>query len=122
MTEEAGAVREDLAPLLQRLAAVAEALPADPTARLSWSALLSGEAETAAARRRFVIVKPVIDFASLAPMAAAVAAVEAADGEIGLTEANGARLRRNGEHVKTQEEGGYVGTQSKSEGLMAGER
>src|SRR3546814_11557451 len=93
MTEEAGAVREDLAPLLQRLAAVAEALPADPAARLSWSALLSGEAETAADRRRFVIVKPVIDFASLAPMAAAVAAVEVAAGEFGLPEANGYRLR-----------------------------
>src|SRR3546814_2212705 len=115
MTEEAGAVREDLAPLLQRLAAVAEALPADPAARLSWSALLSDEAETAADRRRFVIVKPVIDFASLAPMAAVVAAVETAAGELGLTEANGYRLRLTGEPLMTQ---GALGSGSHGIGIV----
>jgi len=75
--EDAPAGGGDLAALLDRLAAVAEALPQDPGARLSWSALLSDTPETVEDRRRFVIVKPVIDFASLAPMAQAVAAVEA---------------------------------------------
>src|SRR5690606_33238870 len=104
MTEQAGAAGTDLAPLLLRLAAVADVLPADPAARLSWSALLSGEAETAADRRRFVIVKPVIDFASLAPMAAVVAAVETAAGELGVTEDNGYRLRLTGEPLMLQDE------------------
>jgi uncharacterized protein len=94
----------ELAPLLERLAAVAEALPGNPHVRLSWSALLAGGEETAEDRRRFVIAKPVVDFASLAPLAAAVAAVEAAAEELGLTEARGYRLRLTGEALMLQDE------------------
>ena len=104
VTEDAAAGGADLAALLDRLAAVAEALPEDPQVRLSWSALLSDEAETAEDRRRFVIVKPVIDFGSLAPMAAAVAAVEQAADGLGLTEAKGYRLRLTGEPLMLQDE------------------
>src|SRR3546814_8921463 len=62
----------DLARFLDRLAEVAVALQEDPGARLSWSALLSDGGETAEDRRRFVVVKPVIDFGSLAPLAGVV--------------------------------------------------
>ena len=94
----------NLAPLLDRMAATAEALTEDPAARLSWSALFSGEEETPADRRRFLLAKPVIDFASLEPMAAAVEAVEAAAGELGLTAEQGYRLRLTGEALMLQDE------------------
>jgi hypothetical protein len=95
---------EELAVLLDRLAAVAEALPGDPAARLSWSALFSDAEETAEDRRRFIVVKPVVDFASLEPMADTVAAVEAAAERLGLTEAKGYRLRLTGQELMLQDE------------------
>ncbi len=107
-TEDPGAEGVDLAPLLGRLAAVAETLPEDPAVRFSWSALLrsggEGGEETAEDRRRFVFAKPVVDFASLAPMADAVAAVEDAARDLGLTEARGFRLRLTGEALMLQDE------------------
>ena len=100
--EAAGAA--ELASLLDRLAEVAQALPEDPQARLSWSALLSGGEETAEDRRRFLIVKPVIDFGSLAPLAGAVAGIEQTATELGLTEDAGYRLRLTGEPLMLQDE------------------
>lgn len=111
---------DDLARLLDRLAASAAALPEDSAARLSWSALLSGAAETAQDRRRFLIVKPVIDFASLAPMAEAVTAVEAAAEELGLTEDDGYRLRLTGEALMLQDELVSVRTGIGWVGLLSG--
>ncbi|MGE5765608.1 MAG: MMPL family transporter, partial [Bacteroidota bacterium] len=102
--EGEGAGRAGLESLLERLAEVAEALPDDPQARLSWSALLAEEEETAEDRRRFLLVKPVIDFGSLAPLEAAVAAVERTADELGLTEAEGYRLRLTGEPLMLQDE------------------
>jgi len=104
VTEDVGAAGADLARLLDRLAAVAEALPGDPSPRLSWPAVLADGAESAEDRRRFVIVKPVIDFGSLEPMAAIVAAVEEAAQDLGLTVANGYRLRLTGEALMLQDE------------------
>ena len=118
--EDTPAGGEDLAALLDRLASVAEALPQDPGARLSWSALLSNTPETAEDRRRFVIVKPVIDFASLAPMAEAVAAVEAAADDLGLTAAKGYRLRLTGEPLMLQDELVSVSTGIGLVGLISG--
>ena len=101
---DASAQRAELVPLLRRLAAVAQALKQDPNARLSWPALFSDSGETAGDRRRFLIVKPVVDFASLAPMAAAVATVEATAERLGLSEASGYRLRLTGESLMLQDE------------------
>lgn len=103
-SEDAAAEVADLAPLLARLAATAEALPQDPNARLSWSALFSGGEESPADRRRFLIAKPVIDFATLEPMAAGVAAVEKAAEDLGLTAEKGYRLRLTGEALMLQDE------------------
>ncbi|WP_299618227.1 MMPL family transporter [Pelagibius sp.] len=95
---------DSLAMLLHRLAAVAEALPSDPQARLSWPALLQEQAEGPAERRRFLVVKPRADFGSLMPMADAVAAIEALAAELGLDEAAGYRVRLTGEALMLQDE------------------
>ncbi len=115
----------NLAPLLDRLAATAAALPENPAARLSWSALFSGgpdagEGDAAADRRRFLLAKPVIDFASLEPMSAAVAAVEAAAEDLGLTADNGYRLRLTGEALMLQDELGSVQRGIGLVGLLSG--
>src|SRR3546814_7034774 len=89
---------------LDRLAEVAVALQEDPSARLSWSALLSDGGESAEDGRRFVVVKPVIDFGSLAPLAGVVAAIERAASDLGLTGENGHRLRVTGEPLMLQDE------------------
>lgn len=101
---EGGASAADLGFLLDRLAAVAEALPADRRARLSWPALLQEAEETISERRRFLVVKPRVDFASLTPMAEAVVAVEAAAEALGLDEAAGYRLRMTGQALMLQDE------------------
>ncbi len=124
-SDDAAAEIADLAPLLTRLAATAEALPDNPAARLSWSALFSGgpasgEGESAADRRRFLIAKPVIDFASLEPMAAGVAAVERAADDLGLTSADGYRLRLTGEALMLQDELVSVRTGIGIVGLISG--
>ncbi len=94
----------DLASLLTRLAEVAEALPQQPGTRLSWQGLLEDKAETPEDRRRFLVVKPRTDFASLTPLEAAVAAVKAAAAEVGITQDAGYRLRMTGEPLMLQDE------------------
>lgn len=101
---KAAGQRAELVPLLRRLAEAAEALKHNPNARLSWPALFSDTGESDDDRRRFLVVKPVVDFASLAPMAEAVATVEAAAQGLGLTEAAGYRLRLTGESLMLQDE------------------
>ncbi len=119
-SEDAAAEVADLAPLLERLAATAEALPDNPAARLSWSALFSGGEESLTDRRRFLIAKPVIDFATLEPMAAGVAAVEKAADDLGLTAEKGYRLRLTGEALMLQDELASVRTGIGVVGLISG--
>ncbi|WP_193367384.1 MMPL family transporter [Pelagibius marinus] len=124
-SEDAAADRAELGPLLARLAATAEALPDNPAARLSWSALMSGgpasgEGGAPADHRRFLIAKPVIDFATLEPMAAGVAAVEKAAEDLGLTAENGYRLRLTGEALMLQDELASVRSGIGVVGLISG--
>ncbi|MGF1593230.1 MAG: MMPL family transporter [Kiloniellaceae bacterium] len=118
--EQAAARRGELAPVLSRLAATTRALAQDPNARLSWPALFADAEETAEDRRRFLVVKPLVDFASLAPMAPAVAAVEAAAVELGLTEARGYRLHFTGEALMLQDELASVESGIGLVGLLSG--
>ncbi|MEQ8355091.1 MAG: MMPL family transporter [Kiloniellaceae bacterium] len=104
LAAENGVDAAELAPLLERLAETAAALRDNPAARLSWPALLSGGTESPEDRRRFLIAKPVVDFATLAPLAGAVAAVEKAAEDLGLTAQEGYRLRLTGEALMLQDE------------------
>ena len=75
-----------------------------PAWPLSWQALLSGEAPEPADKRRFITVRPVLDFASLEPAAAAISAVRALADELGLTADRGLRVRLTGSAVMFQDE------------------
>ena len=71
---------------------------------LSWQSLLSGEAVAPADKRRFITVRPVLDFTSLEPASGAISSVRALAAELGLTGAPGLRVRLTGEAVMFQEE------------------
>ena len=102
---EAAALRR----ALDSFSETAEALAAErnggaPAWPLSWQALLSGEAPEPADKRRFITVKPVLDFASLEPAAEAISALRALAAELGLTAARGLRVRLTGSAVMFQDE------------------
>src|SRR3546814_15415810 len=103
---------------LDRLAEVAVALQEDPGARLSWSALLSDGGETAEDRRRFVVVKPVIDFGSLAPLAGVVAAIERAASDLGPSVENVYRLLDTREPLALHADMDPVTSATRAPGLL----
>ncbi|MCH6588201.1 MAG: MMPL family transporter, partial [Proteobacteria bacterium] len=108
--EEAAAA---VAPALEKLAAAAESLAARapggrPVLAMSWHALLSGEDPEPADKRRFIVLRPMLDFTSLEPAAQAIEALRRLAAELGLTEDNGLRVRLTGEAVMFQEELGSV--------------
>jgi hopanoid biosynthesis associated RND transporter like protein HpnN len=86
-------------PLDAALDALAESVEAALAGRvqpLSWQSLLTGREEGAEGRRRFVLVKPVLDHSSLTPGAAASAALREEARALGLTPENGIRVRLTG--------------------------
>ncbi len=94
---------------LDSFSETAEALAAErnggaPAWPVSWQALLSGEVPEPADKRRFITVKPVLDFASLEPAAEAISALRALAAELGLTAARGLRVRLTGSAVMFQDE------------------
>ncbi len=93
-----------LLPPLRALAGAATAAAAGPVPPLDWTALLTGRAPDPLELRRFVLFHPVPDFSSLAPTAAATAAVREAASSLGLTPANGVRVRLTGPPVIEDEE------------------
>ena len=100
-----------LAPVLDALAVAVEALSDSGTGAgqgqahpLSWISLLGGKAPTAVAKRRFVTVKPRLDFASLQPAARAIEAVRQSARDLDLNERSGVRVRMTGPAILFQEE------------------
>ncbi|HKW53058.1 MAG TPA: MMPL family transporter [Stellaceae bacterium] len=64
--------------------------------RLSWQNLLTGEKPDQNELRRFILTQPVLDYSALEPAKRATDAIHAAARELGLTPANGARVRVTG--------------------------
>ncbi len=89
------------------IADVAEAQVKGEFKILDWSGLISGDAaETTpiSERRRFIIVKPRLDFASLQPAEKAIDTVRGLAGELNINAAHGLRLRLTGSAALEQEE------------------
>lgn len=63
---------------------------------MSWQVMLTGRAPDPLELRRFVLIQPVLDYSALEPGAPAEAAVRDAAATLGLTPANGIRLRLTG--------------------------
>ena len=90
-----------------------EAIAGKP-ASFSWRAMLNGRPSTTSERRRFIEIRPVLDFAALMPGKAATDAIRSAAAD--LATQYGARVRLTGpvaiadEEYATLQEGAFVNT------------
>jgi uncharacterized protein len=105
--EGAIALEEFETPLADIAAAIDAILRGQP-ASISWDALVTGEEPDARELRRFIRVKPVLDFEDLQPGAAASATIRATAAELGLTPENGVTVRLTGPVAMADEEFGTV--------------
>ena len=71
---------------------------------LSWQALMTHREPTPLELQRIILVKPRLDYSQLAPGAAATGVVRSSIAELGLTEANGVRVRLTGVVALNDEE------------------
>ncbi len=98
---------DQAAGLAQPLAALAGAMDsavAGKASDFSWSALFSGAPATVQEKRRFLQVKPVLDFSALEPGAEAAQALRETATQLGLTPANGYNVRLTGDVALQDEE------------------
>jgi hopanoid biosynthesis associated RND transporter like protein HpnN len=93
-----------LAQAFTEFAAAAEAARQGQVAPVDWQGLFTGQAPEAMALRRFVLVRPQLDFTGLAPAAAAIAAIREAAGRLELGAEAGVTLRLTGNPVIRDEE------------------
>ena len=91
-------------PQLQRLGDAFALLLDGRDPRLSWSEMLTGRAADARELRRFIHVKPVLDYGALEPGAKATAGIRAAAAELGLDAAHGVNVRLTGPVPMADEE------------------
>jgi hopanoid biosynthesis associated RND transporter like protein HpnN len=97
--EGAGSGQLDPAELDRSFTAIADSLTAAEAGRgppLSWQRLLTDREPSKMELQRIIIVKPVLDNTKLSPGAAATAVVRSTAVELGLTQANGVRVRLTG--------------------------
>ncbi|MGH7895198.1 MAG: MMPL family transporter, partial [Candidatus Binatia bacterium] len=102
----------DLAPALDRVSAVVEAVAAGRPAPDPWGAAIMGAALPAEARQRIVALRPVRDMGEIPPDAAELDAVREAVRALDLEPGHGVRVRITGEPVMNGEELGAVARQS----------
>jgi len=99
-----GSEAAGLAKPLAALAGAVESATAGKAGDFSWSTLFSGAPPSIQERRRFLQVKPVLDYGDLEPGAAATEVLRATARKIGLTPENGFRLRLTGDVALQDEE------------------
>lgn len=102
--ERGDASLSDIAAPVAALADSMDALVAGKPAFFSWMNLLDTDSATAAPTRRLVLVRPVMDFGSLKPAAAAAVAVDTAARSLRLDDAHGVRIRMTGDAPLADEE------------------
>ena len=99
---------KDFAAPLTRLSTAVDALLAGHPASFSWGELMTGEAPAPHELRRFISVKPVLDFNDLQPGAAASDAIRKAAVELGLSKDKGVSVRLTGPVAMADDEFGTV--------------
>ncbi len=93
-----------LAPALNDMATVTASLAEGNADHLAWQSLLRGGPPDPRDRRRFIELRPALDFAGLVPADEAMMAVHRVADELGLTQQHGITLRITGEAAMFQEE------------------
>jgi hypothetical protein len=95
---------DDFTRQLQLLGDAFEKILDGHTPRLSWAEVMTGPPPTTHELRRFVHVKPVLDFGALEPGANATGAIRAAAAKLGLDREHGVSLRLTGPVPMADEE------------------
>ena len=109
--EGAASGQLDPVELDRSFAAIADSLAAAQAGHgppLSWQRLLTDRKPTPMELQRIVLAKPVLDYSQLSAGAAATAVVRSAATELGLTAANGVRVRMTGVVALNDEEFGSI--------------
>jgi hopanoid biosynthesis associated RND transporter like protein HpnN len=92
-----------LVPFFDRLAEALESSASNRPRPLSWQELILGEEMAAEARRQFIILDPILDYATLSGGEAGIKAIHRIRDEIGLHEASGVKVRLTGDVVLNYE-------------------
>ena len=107
---------DEFAGTLNMVADTLEPVIAGQPASFSWRAMLNGAPPTASERRRFIEVRPVLDYTALLPGEAATTAIHQAASELDFSSKYQARVRLTGEvpiadeEYATLQEGAFVNT------------
>jgi hopanoid biosynthesis associated RND transporter like protein HpnN len=107
---------DDLAGTLNMVSDTLDAVIAGRPASFSWRAMLNGAPPTPSERRRFIEIRPALDYTALLPGKAATDAIRAAASDLGLGSRYRATLRLTGEvaiadeEYATLQEGAFVNT------------
>ena len=107
---------DEFAGTLNMVADTLDGVLAGQPASFSWRAMLSGAPSNAGELRRFVTIRPVLDYGSLLPGKAATDAIRQAASDLGLAGKYQARVRLTGavpiadEEYATLNEGAFVNT------------
>ncbi len=99
---------EDFATPLARMSEAIDAQLAGRPAAFSWSELMTGSAPQARELRRFIRVKPILDFDALQPGAAASEAIRKTAADLGYGPENGVTVRLTGPVAIADEEFGTL--------------
>ena len=107
---------DNLAGTLNMVSDTFDSVIADRPASFSWRAMLNGAPPTPSERRRFIEIRPVLDYTALLPGKAATDAIRQAASDLGLAAKYRATLRLTGEvaiadeEYATLQEGAFVNT------------
>jgi hopanoid biosynthesis associated RND transporter like protein HpnN len=107
---------DDLSGTLNMVADTLDEVVAGRPASFSWRAMLNGRPPNAGERRRFIEIRPVLDFSSLLPGEAATNAIRKAAADANFASQYGAKLRLTGpvaiadEEYATLNEGAFINT------------
>jgi len=95
---------EDLRPALAAIADALQSLADGRTAAFSWRTLIAGRPAKPSELRRFVSIRPVLEFGDLQPGGKATTVIREAISRLGLTPDKGVRARLTGSVVLADEE------------------
>jgi uncharacterized protein len=107
---------DDFAGTMNMVSDTLDEVIAGRPASFSWRAMLNGKPPTPSERRRFIDIRPVLDFSALMPGKAATDAIRQAATDLNLSGQYGARVRLTGpvaiadEEYATLEEGAFTNT------------
>ena len=95
--------KEKLVPFFDHLAQTVESSTSNRPRPLSWEELILGKEAAVEASRQFIIVDPVLDYATLSGGEAAIEAIYRIRDELGLHKTNGVTVRLTGDVVLNYE-------------------